>query len=182
MAEIASAQPATVGSSLPLADLGRMADALLSRALATGAAALALRDEAAVLERLARRDEITCGVCQQELAAGVAEYLSSLDADITAVYSYIYAYHPDDGPPDDTPVALPLYLVIRTRRRTAALISLLAALDRALRQSLADRCQTPQVAHILHVHVMDEAEAHNPAGYATLLFAPRREPDQVWKR
>ena len=61
------------------------------------------------------------------------------DADITAIYSYMYAYHPDDKPSDRAQVALPLYLVICTRRQTAALVSLLAALDRALRQSLADR-------------------------------------------
>ncbi|MCW5880621.1 MAG: hypothetical protein KIS91_06790 [Anaerolineae bacterium] len=182
LAEPLFAKPLLSAPSPALADLPRAADARLSHALATGAEALALPGEAAVIERLAGRDEIACGVCQQELAAGVAEYLSALDADITAIYSYMYAYHPDDKPPDRAQVALPLYLVICTRRQTAALISLLAALDRALRQSLADRCQTRQVAHVLNVHVVDETEVHNQAGYATLLLAPRREPDRVWKR
>ena len=182
MAEPLLVRHLTSAPSPALADLSRTADALLSHALTTGAAALALPGEAAVIERLAGRDELACGVCQQELAAGVAEYLSALDADITAIYSYMYAYHPDDKPSDRAQVALPLYLVICTRRQTAALVSLLAALDRVLRQSLADRCQTRQAAHVLNVHVVDEAEIRNQAGYAALLLAPCRQPDQVWKR
>lgn len=168
--------------SLPLSDPSHMADALLCRALAACAATLALSDEAAVVDHLAQHDATVCRVCQEELAVCVAEYLSALDADITAIYRYTYACQPDGSPLDDALLTLPLYLVICTRRRTAALIALLAALDRALRQSLADRSRTHNVAPVLNVHVMDEADVRNQVGYAALLFAPRHEPDQVWKR
>ena len=168
--------------SLSLSNPALLAETLLSAALDGCADRLALPDEAAVLTRLLNYDESARHHCLRELAQGVAHVLSLLDSDITRVYSYDPAELTDLGAPEEPHLTLPLHLVICTRRPTAALISLLAALDRALQQDLADRVRPHRVAPMLHVHVIDDANVRRQTSCATLLFTPHQEPIQVWRR
>lgn len=182
MAGAPSTTMPVAGLSLSLSDPAALAETLLTAALDGCADRLALPDEAAVLAHLLNHDGLARYYCLRELAQGVAQVLSLLDGDITTVYSYDPAQLTDPSAQEGPQLALPLHLVVCTRRPTAALISLLAALDRALQQDLADRVRPYRVGPILHAHIIDDADIRHRASYATLLFTPHQEPVQVWRR
>ncbi len=119
---------------------------------------------------------------EQQLACHVAEYLSQLDPAIKAVYRYPCACGGGPGSEGEIEWRPAIHLVVLTERRTAALISVLAALDRALSQALVDRCHTPQATHVLNVHVIDDADLRDQGRYAALFFPPRLQPVPIWRR
>lgn len=166
----------------PLSDPTSVAEALVADTLSRCAEQMSLRDSAAVVDRLRRGDHVVHLACEQELARNVAEYLSYLDSDIKTVYRYEYTCGGQSAGQHALELRPIIHLVVLTERRTAALISVLAALDRALSQSLAERCGGQEAPSVLNVHVIADADIRNRAGYAALLFAPHWEPVQVWKR
>ena len=164
---------------VPLAEPTGVAEALVGEALSRCAEQMGLEDAAAVMDRLRRGDPVAHQAYEQELARHVAEYLSYLDSDIQAVYRYECAcggHRDGQHPPEMRPT---VHLVVLTRRRTAALISVLAALDRALTQSLADGCGLNDAAPVLNVFVIDDDELRHREGYAGLLFPPHLEPVSI---
>jgi hypothetical protein len=60
--------------------------------------------------------------------------------------------------------------------------SLVEALDRALVQHYADLIGQHQLAHLLDVQVIDDADVKNRVGYGAMLSSLYQRPIQVWKR
>lgn len=172
--------PSVAMRLFPLSEPATIAESLVARTLTTCARQMGLQGEEAVVDRLRRGDAVAHQACQQELAFNVAEYLSSLDHDIQAIYRYESARGGLE--PAEAELRPAIHLVVLTGRRTAALISVLAALDRALRQALADYCCWQDAAHVLNVSVIDASDSQTGAGYAALLFPTQRNPVEVWRR
>lgn len=168
--------------SFPLPDPTSSAASLLAEAFTACAERTGLKSAETVVDQLRRGDRVVHHVCEQELARNVAEYLSCLDRDIKAVYQYEGAGGGKSSDPHEIERGLTIRLVVVTRRRTAALISVLAALDRALSQTLADHCRWQDAAPVLNVHVLDDADIRKGAPFAALLSPPHFEPVPVWQQ
>ena len=75
-----------------------------------------------------------------------------------------------------------IHLIVWAQRKTGALNSLVAALDRALVQSYADLIGMRQLTHLLDVQVIDDADVENRVGYGAMLSSIHHRPIQVWER
>jgi hypothetical protein len=75
-----------------------------------------------------------------------------------------------------------IHLIAWAERKTSALDSLVEALDRALVQHYADLIGQHQLAHLLDVQVIDDADVKNRVGYGAMLSSLYQKPIQVWKR
>lgn len=166
----------------PLSGPAGVAESLFAQALTACAQQMGLPGIEAVVDRLRNGDAVAYDACQHELAHRVAEYLSSLDRDIKAVYRYEYAWGGAGKGPRARELGLVIHLVVVAGRRTAALLSVLAALDRALTQVLADWRGGQEAGQVLDVHLIDDADMRTGAGYAALLYPPHREPVPIWTR
>lgn len=166
----------------PLSDAASAAESLFAQVLTGCAGQMGLQDADTVVDLLRRGDPVAHHACEQQLARHVAEYLSRLDGGIKAVYRYEWAGGGAHRGAGETEAGPTIHLVVLTRQRTAALISVLAALNRALSQAFADRWGSTAGAHVLNVCVIDDADTRNEASYAALLFPPHLEPIPVWQR
>lgn len=165
-----------------LSDVAGIAQTALDNTLDFCAQKMHLPGPHAVAAHLRQGDRRAVGYCQYGLARQVAEYLAALDREISAVYMYDYDATPEDvcfaeGMP--TPL---VYLIARVNRKTSGLNALVAGLDRALTQGYAELIGQPNLAHVLDVQVVDEAEVQSRAGYGALLSSLHMQPMQVWKR
>jgi hypothetical protein len=75
-----------------------------------------------------------------------------------------------------------LHLIAWTQRKTVALNSLAEALDRALVQNYAELIEAPELAHLLDMQVVDDADVKNRVGYGTLFSSLHYRPIQIWER
>jgi hypothetical protein len=116
------------------------------------------------------------------LAKQAAEFLGALDENVKAVYICDYDATPEDLCFGEATQASLVHLVVWARRKTGALNSLVAALDRALVQSYADLIGMRQLAHLLDVQVIDDADVENRVGYGAMLSSIYHRPIQVWER
>jgi hypothetical protein len=73
-------------------------------------------------------------------------------------------------------------LIVWAKRKTSALDSLVEALNRALVQRYAELIGPSQLAHLLDVQVVNDADVDNRVGYGALLSSLRNRPIKVWER
>lgn len=122
---------------------------------------------------------------QRELKLGlahfVAEYLGFLDRDIKAVYIANSA-DPDRDRTRDTAPPLMIQLVVYAEPKTAALASLIGALNRALTAVL--QASVASVGHdrFLDVQLVNAADREKLARYAALLTPPIQYGMRIWER
>jgi hypothetical protein len=169
--------------SLQLPDAESIAENILTKALAFCAAKLGLADAAGAAERLRGHDGPACAYCTYSIAAQAGESLGSLDEQIKAVYTLDYDATPEDmcfAP--GTAAAPTIHLIVWTRRKTAALDALVAALDHALVTAFADLLTQRGPAYLLDVHTIDDRDVETGTGYGALLRAIHNRPIQVWAR
>ncbi len=156
------------------------AQAVLTRALEFSARELSLDSPRAAAAHLRRGDQTARGRFQYGIAQLVAEYLGNWDAAVRAVYVYeLYGAREDWVGSPGVPL---LHLIIWSQPKTAALHSLIAALDRALAQGLSELLGVPPPVYVLDVQLIDDAEVEARLGYAALLFSPHYRPAGVWSR
>ena len=67
-------------------------------------------------------------------------------------------------------------------RRTAALTSLLDALDRALVAECASRLDMDKLTHLLDAQIVDDVQVKDRTGYGALLASAQYKPIQIWQR
>ena len=167
---------------LQLPDAASMAEATLAKALEFCAQKMGFDSHQAVVGHLRQGDSTTCSYYHYNLAKQVAEFLGALDENVKAVYICDYDATPEDLCFGEATQASLVHLVVWARRKTGALNSLVAALDRALVQSYADLIGMRQLAHLLDVQVIDDADVENRVGYGAMLSSIYHRPIQVWER
>ncbi|MBI3947055.1 MAG: hypothetical protein HY321_14110 [Armatimonadetes bacterium] len=176
VAERAAARRSSAG------DVSEPAEALLNAALAVCAQKLEPGGDRDVIGRMREGDGAACGYYRAALAARVAAYLGEREQSVKSAYLFDYdAASDEEGEECATPTS-PVRLVVHVSEKTGALGALIQSLDSALTGQHARLVGTPELAHLLEAHVVDDAEAEARTGYGALLSARHRRPLQVWKR
>lgn len=168
-------------ASLRLPDADSIAEAALTGALDYSAEKTGVDRQRALLN-LQGGDRATCSYCHYSLAKQVAETLGTLDKNIRAVYVMDYDATPEDLCFGATSTTSPIHLIARVVRRTEALDSLVAAVDRALTRAYANTTGLAGLALLLDVQVVDDTDVAKHTGYGALLSSLYHRPIEVWKR
>ena len=163
-------------------DADSMAKTALDKALRFCAQKMKLDDHHIAVLLLQQGNDAAYGYFYYDLAVQIAKYLGTLDEEIKAIYLYDYDATPEDTCFSETAAPSLLHLIVWTQRKTVALNSLVVALDRALVQNCAELIGMPQLAHLLDVQVVDDADVKNRVGYGTLFSSLHYRPIQVWER
>ncbi|MBC8444611.1 MAG: hypothetical protein H8D77_00650 [Chloroflexi bacterium] len=158
-------------------------EGVLNEALVFCAQKMGMENHEAVVGLLRQRDRAACGYWLYRAAVQVASALGSMDRNVKAVYILDY-----DATPEDlcfgvsSQGSLVIHLIVWSEPRTAALCSLIAALDRALAQACTDLLVRPAVKSLLDAHVVDDADVEGCIGHGALLHSIHHRPMQVWER
>ncbi len=118
------------------------------------------------------------------LSRGVARALAAHDSHVEAVYAYDPSANPDSDAGDDRRFDAALHLLALVATPSAGLQAFIAALDRALTESLTE-LPTPAFRgreSVLDIALITRRDVHGGRGYAGLLssrFAPAVE---IWRR
>ena len=165
-----------------LPDAASMAETALTGALQFCAQKMGLAGQQAVIDRLRRGDRTARSYCYYDIARHMAESLGALDKNVRAVYVVDYdATAEDICFSEETQISL-IHLIVWAERKTNALDSLVEALDRALIQRYTDLVGLSQLAHLLDVQVVDDADVKNRVGYGAMLSSLHQKPIQIWER
>ncbi|MDY6878438.1 MAG: hypothetical protein SWK90_19845 [Chloroflexota bacterium] len=167
---------------LRLPDAESTAEFVLTKMLKFCAQKTGVDDVSAVIDHLQQNDNTACQYCRYGMAKQVGESLGALDENIKAVYTLDYDATPEDLCFGETPQTLLVHMIIWAKRKTGALDSLVAALDRALAQKYGDLIGNHQLVHLLDVQVVDDADVQNRTGYGASLSSLHHRPIQVWER
>jgi len=162
-------------------DIASVAQAVVEDALDFCAQQLRLADRTAVLAQLQEANPSVRGYFEYGLAKQIGEHLSELDGEIQAVYLYDDEATPEDAVFGESAPWL-VHLILRVQRKTSALKSLIAALDRGVTQNCAEMLHATQLAHVLDVQVVDDVDVNTRTGYGALLTWLHHKPVPVWTR
>lgn len=182
MSEISKMASTRFGSTSLLSDAASAADIILSQALEFCNKQMDLDNSETALEQLRQDDRITSSYFKFGLVKKAAEHLGTCDDDIRAVYIYDHDVISEAVHGSDARHRWLAHLIVWAEPKTAALNSLIAALDWALAQSFGKLISEPTLRHLLDVQVIDDTDVRCRAGCAALLLSPHHLPDQVWKR
>lgn len=191
-----------VGLPSPPPDASSASETILAQALAFCAQKMGFDDLEATAEHLRQGNRTACGYCFYSIAKQVAEAIGSLDENVRTVYTLDYDATPEDlcfaqDPPARNGVAWGaslIHLIVWTRRKTAALTSLAAALDRTLAQAYSELLGAHKATNghalrgprlpssLLDVQVIDDSDVEADIGYAALLGSIHHRPIQIWER
>jgi len=163
-------------------DATSTAELVLDEGLDFCARKAGLKDVQVVVELLRQGDSQVCYYCRYGLAKKVAESIGRLDDNVKAVYTLDYDATPEDRSFSSEAQTSPIHLIVWAARKTDALTALVKALDRALVEAYADLIDAPQLAHLLDVQVVDDADVDDRVGYGALLSSIHNRPIQVWER
>ncbi|MBM4431803.1 MAG: hypothetical protein FJ026_15875 [Chloroflexi bacterium] len=168
--------------SLQLPDAASAAEQVLNEALEFCAQKMHFDSRQTAVNRLRQGDREACNYCFYSVARQVAEYLGAWDENVKAVYICDYDATPEDLCFAETVQSPPVHMIIRVDRKTSALNSLVAALDRALVQKYANLTAMRQIACFLDAQVVDDTDVEKRIGYGTMLSSIHNRPLQVWER
>jgi hypothetical protein len=171
-----------VEAPLRLPDTASTAEIVLNAGLAFCVRKMGLNDPREVVKRLQQGESSACAYCRYGLAKKVAESIGNLDDNIKSVYVLDYDATPHDLCFGQGKSRSPLHLIVWAERKTDALASLVAALDRALVKRYAELISAPDLVRLLDVQVVDDQEVEGCIGYGALLSSTHNRPIQVWER
>jgi hypothetical protein len=188
MAETLDAKQADVMTvdlvaSPELPSVTSLAEGMLVEAMEFCAQKIGASSLTKVIDLLEQRDRTACEYCHYGVAKQVAASLGAMDENVKAVYVLDYDATPEDwcfGTEAQT--ARLIHLLVWTRRKTAALDSLVEALDRALVQAWSDTVGVRVTATVLDVQVMDDVDVRQRHGYGAFRAWMHQQPIQVWER
>ena len=159
------------------------AENILAEAIAFCAQKMGASSQATVIDLLEQKDKTACEYCLYGVAKQVAAFLGSMDENVQAVYLLDYDATPEDlcfgAGAQDTRL---IHLLVWTRRKTAALDSLVSAWDRALAQAYSDTTGVPGQTTLLDVQVIDDADVKLRRGYGAFRAWMHQQPIQLWNR
>jgi len=165
-----------------LPDAASTMEDALSKALDYCAEKLNLQGPQASLEKVRQGDQKALEYCHYRLAQEVAEALGAFDDNVWSVLLYEFEATPEDRAFGDRPEALPIHLLVRVARKTSALSSFVAALDRVLVKKYTELVGPRRLGHVLDVQVIDNSDVDSNRGLATLLYSLYNRPIQLWVR
>ena len=171
----------TMSSSNPT-DVTAEADAILTQALDFCAQKLNLSSSEAVVENLRQGDSSTYRYWTYGLAKKASEQLGAWDESIIGIYIYDYEATPEDVCFSEVAPDPLIHLIIWAQRKTAALKSLMEALDNALTQAHIERLGTHHLKYVLDVQVVDDYDVASRRGYGALFSSLHHRPLPVWRR
>lgn len=154
----------------------------LADALEFCAQKMGLAGRPAAVDHLRQGDSSACRYCHYSIAKHMGESLGALDKNIKAVYVIDYDATPEDVCFGEERQTSLIHLIVWAERKTGALNSLVEALDRALVERYKDVIGTRQLAHLLDVQVVDDADVRNRIGYGAMLSSLHQRPIQIWER
>jgi hypothetical protein len=179
----AEVQSITVTASpFRLPDATSTMEDALSRALDYCADKLDLQGPQASLEKVRQGDQRAVEYCHYRLAQQAAEALGALDDNVRSVSLYEFEATAEDRAFGDKLEALPIHLLVWVDRKTGALSSLVAALDRALVKEYTEMIGPRRLGHVLDVQVIDNSDIESHRGFAALLYSLYNRPIQLWAR
>lgn len=171
-----------VAAPFQFPDTASTAEVVLNEGLAFCARKMGLDDAGEVVRRLQQGDSSACQYCRYGLAKKVAECIGNLDDNIKSVYVLDYDATPHDLCFGQEKQRSPIHLIVWAERKTDALASLVAALDRALVKRYAALISAPDLARMLDVQVVDDQDVQDCIGYGALLSSTHNRPIRVWER
>lgn len=159
---------------------------MIENSLAYSSRLSGLESSEQALEAILGGDCCACNYLRYGLCREIGEYLGGIDASVRAVY----AYEPEHctGVTDLTGGEWErmrgINLVISVDRRSAALTSILASLEDAVREATKPLVCTEGsgACYLLDVKVADEKEVATRRGYGALVSSIHVRPLQVWTR
>jgi hypothetical protein len=165
-----------------LSDVSSLAEAVLAQALEFCAQKMGLSTRQAAIHLLRQGDTSACQYWRFGLARQVAQHLGAWDEDVKAVYTCDYDATPQDLCFSEAGPASLVHLIVWAQRKTAALNALADSMDSALVECCAEELDAPNLAHLLDVQVIDDADVKNRLGYGAMLSSLHNRPIQVWQR
>jgi hypothetical protein len=179
----AQAMDVRVASLPELLDAASSSENVLSEAVAFCARKVGADSLDAAVDLLRQNERTACGYCLYSIAKQLAASLGAVDENVKAVYVLDYDATPEDLCFGTLNQGAPLvHLIVWAERKTAALSSLVAALDRALAQAYTDLVGGPQAETLLDVQMIDDADVENRTGHGVLLQSIHHRPIEIWKR
>jgi len=134
------------------------------------------------LEILRQGDRGALEYCHYWLAQEVAQALGALDDNVRSVSLYEFEATPEDRAFGENFESLPIHLLVWVERKTSALSSLGAALDRALVKDYAEMIGPRRLGHVLDVQVIDDSDVESRRGIAALVHSLYNRPIVLWER
>jgi hypothetical protein len=169
-------------SELLLPDADSAAEIALTLGLDYCVQKMGLAGRSAAMDSLRKGEGNARGYCHYSIGKHVAESLGALDENVKAVYIADYDATPEDicfGQEAQAPL---IHLIVWVERKTSALHSLVEALDRALVERYTEEIGPSQLAHLLDIQLVDDAEVENRSGYGALLTSLNNRPIKLWER
>lgn len=160
-------------------EVSAAAERILDEAVAFCAQKMRANPEA-VVEQLRQGECTARNYYDYGLAKGIAAFLGEVMEDVKGVFLCSY-----DATPEDVCFgeASPLiHLIVWVGRKTAALNSLISALDQAVLRVHAVRCGAPPLKNLLDVQVVDDADVEGRIGYGAMLSSVGNRPICIWTR
>jgi len=157
-----------------------IAEGSLDRVLRLVASKLRLTSPVQVIERLKANHPETIAVFRQELAREAAIYLGTLDRNVKAAYMIEYEATPEDLVFRGEELA-PVNLILWVTRKTAALQSAAAALDRTLVESYEEKFGPGHPQYLVDVQLVDDHDVANRKGYGAMLTSIHIPPLEIWR-
>jgi hypothetical protein len=167
---------------LRLPDAASTAEVVFAGAMAYCAQKMKLEGPEAALDLLKQGQHVACDYCRYSMAQQVGDALGRLDENVKAVYMCEYDATPEDLCFGEAAQTSPIHLIVWTERKTGALTSLVAGLDRALAERYAQETGVSQTFCMLDAQVVDDSEVENRKGHGAMLTSAYNRPLQVWKR
>jgi hypothetical protein len=180
---LAEVQDVTIKTApFRLPDATSTMEGALRQALGYCAEKLNLQGPQASLEKVRQGDPKAVEYCHYRLAQQVAEALGAVDDNVQSVLLYEFEATPEDRAFGERREALPIHLLVRVARKTSALNSFVAALDRALVKDYTELVGPRRLGHVLDVQVIDNSDIDNNRSIAALLYSLYNRPIQLWVR
>jgi hypothetical protein len=166
---------------LQMPNAASTAEDVTHKALDFCARKIGVKDPQDVIDRLRLGDSQACEYCHYSLAEQIGAALGVLDANIKAAYMFECEATTEDWCFSEAAHRPLVHLLVWTHRKTEALNSLVAMLDRAITQSWTRLIGLDQLQHVLDVQIIDDADVERRVGYGALLHSLHHRPLKVWE-
>lgn len=135
-----------------------------------------------VRRRLSQGDNTTRSYFNYRIAQQTAEYLGAVDKNVKEAFIFEEEATEEDLCLSESTRDPLVHVLIWATRETAALKSLVQALDHALTEKYAALLDVNKPTHLLDVQIVDDSEVASRFGYGALLSSLHHRPVQVWTR
>lgn len=165
-----------------VSEISSAVDAAIETALRYAQEKAGVGDLNLVMKKLQGGDVTAWQYFNYCLAQQVSEYLGACDSHVQATYTFDYDATPEDVIFSDQVRDRLIHILVWVSRKTAALETLVRALDAALCESYVQRLGISRPKHVLDIQVVDDTEVQERTGYGALLASIHRQPLKIWSR